>query len=54
MTTPTKFSELAPSRKALMRMTQGVNYGAILNVQIVDGNVSFDDEVETLVDIQAR
>lgn len=52
MATPAKFSELGPSRKALIRMMQGVNYGAILNVQIVDGNVSFDDEVETLVDIR--
>ncbi len=52
MATPTKFSELTPSRKTLMRMMQGLNYGAILNVQIVDGNVSFDDKVETLVDIR--
>jgi hypothetical protein len=47
-----RFSQLSPSRKALVRLCQDLNFGSILNVKVVNGEVSFDPQPEVIVDIR--
>jgi hypothetical protein len=47
-----QFSQLSAPQKALVRLCQSVNFGAILNLKVVDGEVMFDPEPEILVDIK--
>lgn len=47
-----RFSELSSSRKALVRLCQDLNFGTILNVRIVNGEVSFDPPPEVIVDLR--
>jgi hypothetical protein len=47
-----KFSQLSPSRRALIRILQTLNYGSILDLKIVDGELSFDPQPEVLVDVR--
>jgi hypothetical protein len=47
-----RFSQLSPSRKALVRLCQDLNFGSILNVTIVNGEVSFDPQPDVTVDIR--
>jgi hypothetical protein len=37
MTTPLRFSQLSLPRQTLIRIMQSVNYGAILNLTVVNG-----------------
>jgi hypothetical protein len=52
MSRPLKFSQLSPPRKALVRLCQSLNYGSILNVKVVNGEVTFDLEPQVIVDIR--
>jgi hypothetical protein len=47
-----KFSQLSPSRKALVRLCQDLNFGSILNLRITNGEVTFDPEPDLIVDIR--
>jgi len=47
-----RFSQLSPSLKALVRLCQDVNFGSILNIEIVDGDMSFDPQPEVMVDLR--
>jgi hypothetical protein len=47
-----RFSQLSPSRKALIRLCQDLNFGSILNVKVVNGEVSLDLQPEVIVDIR--
>ena len=47
-----RFSQLSPPRQALVRLCQSVNFGSILNLKILDGEVMLDAEPEILVDIK--
>jgi hypothetical protein len=47
-----RFSQLSPSRKALVRLCQDLNFGSILNVRITDGEVSLDPKSEVIVDVR--
>jgi hypothetical protein len=47
-----RFSELSKPRQTLIRLCQRVNYGSILNVQVSDGDLSFDNPPEVLVDVK--
>jgi hypothetical protein len=52
MKPPTRFSELSPSLKALVRICQDLNFGSILNLTVVNGEVSFDPQPDVIVDIR--
>jgi hypothetical protein len=52
MTPTLKFSQLSPSRRTLIRIIQSLNYGSILNLRVVNGEVNFDLPPEVLVDIR--
>jgi hypothetical protein len=43
---------LSLPRRTLIRIMQSVNYGAILNVTVVNGELSFDPQPEILVDVR--
>jgi hypothetical protein len=47
-----KLSQLSPARRALIRIIQSVNYGAILNLEIAKGEVSFDPQPDVLIDVR--
>ena len=47
-----KFSQLSPSRRALVRVLQALNYGSVLDVKIVNGELRFDPQPEVLIDIR--
>jgi hypothetical protein len=46
------FAQLSSPRQALIRIMQSVNYGSILNLTVVDGELSFNPPPEVLVDIR--
>ena|ERR1700722_10371385 len=52
MTTVPKFSQLSLSRQTLIRVMQSVNYGSILTLTVVRGELTFDPQPEVLVDIR--
>lgn len=47
-----KFSQLSPSRRTLIRIIQALNYGAILGLRIVNGELNFDPPPEVLIDVR--
>ena len=47
-----KLSQLSPSRRALIRIIQALNYGSILDLTIVNGELSFDPPPEVLIDVR--
>src|SRR5258708_37612428 len=47
-----RFSHLSPSLKALVRLCQDLNFGSILDVRIVNGEVNFEPQHEVIVDIR--
>jgi hypothetical protein len=47
-----KFSQLSPSRRALIRVLQALNYGSILDLKIVNGEVILDPRPEVLIDVR--
>jgi hypothetical protein len=47
-----KYSQLTPSRQALVRVLQTVNFGAVLNVAIAKGDVMFDPRPDILIDVR--
>jgi hypothetical protein len=38
--------------RALIRLLQALNYGSILDLKIVNGELSFDPEPEVLIDVR--
>jgi hypothetical protein len=51
VTPVSRFSHLSPSRQALIRLMQSLNYGSILNLDIVNGELPFTAP-EVLLDIR--
>jgi len=47
-----KFSQLSPSRRALIRIIQALNYGSILDLKIVNGELNLDPQPEVLIDVR--
>jgi hypothetical protein len=47
-----KFSQLSPSRRALIRIIQALNYGSILDLKIVNGELNLDPQAEVLIDVR--
>jgi len=47
-----RFSRLSSPRQTLIRLCQRVNYGSVLNVKVVNGDVCFDTPPEVLVDVK--
>lgn len=52
MMLPLRFSQLSASWQTLIRIMQSLNYGAILNLRVKNGEVSFDPQPEVLVDVR--
>jgi len=48
----TRYSQLSMPRKILIRTCQRVNYGAILNVRVVNGEIELNIQSEVLLDFQ--
>jgi hypothetical protein len=48
----TNFLQLSKPRQVLIRLCQRVNYGSILNVRVVDGDVSLNALPEVTVDVR--
>jgi hypothetical protein len=48
----TNFSQLSRGRQVLTRMCQRVNYGSILNVQVIDSDPCFDVLPEVSIDVR--
>ena len=48
----TSYSQISRPRQALIRLCQRVNYGSILNLQVMNGDVSFDVPPEVVLDIK--
>jgi hypothetical protein len=51
MKTP-NFLQLSKPRQILIRLCQRVSYGAILNVQVTDGEVCFDAPPDVSIDVR--
>jgi hypothetical protein len=49
---PTRFLEVSNPRQALIRLCQRVNYGSILNLTVINGELSFDPAPDVLVDVR--
>lgn len=47
-----KLSELSPPRRVLVRAMQALNYGSILNLNVVKGEISFDPKPVVLIDVR--
>ena len=47
-----KFSQLSPSRRALIRIIQALNYGSILDLKIVNGELNLDPQPQVLIDVR--
>ena len=47
-----RFSKLSKPRQMLIRLCQKVNYGSILNVEVVGGDFSFDRPTEVILDLR--
>ena len=52
MKTALRFSQLSPSRKALVRLCQDLNFGSILKVTVANGDVSFDPQPQVIADVR--
>jgi hypothetical protein len=52
MKQPNRFSQLSPSLKTLVRICQDLNFGSILNLTVINGEVSFDPQPDVIVDIR--
>jgi hypothetical protein len=52
MKQPSRFSQLSNPRKVLVRCCQGLNFGSILNLTVINGEVSFDPEPGVIADIR--
>jgi hypothetical protein len=48
----TSFSQLSKPRQFLIRLCQRVNYGSILNVQVIDGDVCFAPLPDVVFDVK--
>jgi hypothetical protein len=48
----TNFLQLSKPRQILIRLCQRVSYGAILNVQVTDGEVCFDGPPDVSIDVK--
>jgi hypothetical protein len=48
----TRLSQLSKPRQVLIRLCQRVNYGAVLNVQVIEGDVCVDAPLEVIVDVR--
>jgi hypothetical protein len=48
----TNFLQLSKPRQILIRLCQRVSYGAILNVQVTDGEVCFDAPPDVSIDVK--
>jgi hypothetical protein len=46
------FLQLSKPHQVLIRLCQRVNYGSILNLQVTDGDVSFDAPPDVVVDVK--
>jgi hypothetical protein len=46
------FSQASVPRRTLIRIMQSVNYGSILNLTVVNGELSFNPPPEVLVDVR--
>jgi hypothetical protein len=46
------FSQLSPSRQALVRLCQDLNFGSILNLRVTNGEVHFDPLPDVVVDVR--
>ena len=51
MQTP-NFLHLSKPRQDLIRLCQRVNYGSILNVQVIDGDVCLEALADVIVDVK--
>ncbi len=51
-TIPLKFSQLSGSKQKLIRIVQTINYGSILNLTVINGELNFDPGPEVLIDIR--
>jgi hypothetical protein len=49
---PTRFLEVSRPRQVLIRLCQRVNYGSILNLTVIGGELSFDPAPEVLVEVR--
>jgi hypothetical protein len=49
---PIHFSQLSPSRQALVRLFQVLNFGQLLNLIVLDGEPIFDPEPIAVVDLK--
>jgi hypothetical protein len=47
-----RFSQLSPSRQALVRLCQDINFGSILNLTVSNGEIKFDPQPEVIVDLR--
>ena len=47
-----RFSQLSASRQVLVRLSQRVNYGSILSVQVADGDVCFHTPPKVIFDVK--
>lgn len=47
-----RFSQVSKPSQFLIRLCQRVNYGSVLNVRVIDGDVSFETVPELCVDIR--
>jgi hypothetical protein len=47
-----KLSQLSPPRRALVRIIQALNYGAILNLTVSKGEVILDPRPDVLIDVR--
>src|ERR1035437_6930466 len=47
-----RFSQLSPSRQALVRLCQDINFGSIQNLTVSNGEVKFDPLPEVIVDLR--
>jgi hypothetical protein len=52
MTPIITFSKLTAPRQVLIRLMQSLNFGTILNLKIINSEVTFDPEPEVMVDIR--
>jgi hypothetical protein len=46
------FLQLSKPRQVLIRLCQRVNYGSILNVQVIDGDVCFNGPPDVTTDVK--
>lgn len=47
-----RFSQVSKPRQTLIRLCQKVNYGSILNLPVIDGEIRLDDPPQITVDMK--